>query len=159
MKNKQVNEIKNVILLALIISILVYVIYSITALIKSPAKSIIVAKRRCSTEKKLLSGYVIREETLLNRENNGETVEKIKTEGEKVSKGDTIAKYYTIPREELENQIEEINNEIQTALESETNIFSSDINALDGQIESKLLQVAEKNNIQEINENKTDINN
>lgn len=105
------------------------------------------------------TGYIIREEAIVNSENNGETIEKIKTEGEKVFKGDTIAKYYTIPKEELELQITDLDNEIQTALETEANIFSSDINALDSQIEAKLVEVAQKNNIQEINENKTDINN
>ena len=104
-------------------------------------------------------GYIIREETVLNREESAEKIEKLKTEGEKVSKGETVAKYYTTSKEDLEIQINELDTEIQTALEAEKNIFSSDINALDNQIESKLIQIAQKNNIQEINENKKDINN
>lgn len=103
-------------------------------------------------------GYIIREETIVNSENNGETIDKIKTEGEKVAKGDIIAKYYTVQKEELESEINQLDTEIQMALESESNIFSSDINALDSQIEVKLLELSKKNNIQDINENKTDIN-
>ena len=106
-----------------------------------------------------LNGYIIREETLINKENTGENIEKIKTEGEKVSKGDAIGKYYTIEKEEVEDEINNINKEIQDALEQETDIFSSDIKALDTQIENKLIQIASKNNIQTISENKKDIRN
>lgn len=103
-------------------------------------------------------GYVIREEIVLNQEGGNDYIDKIKTEGEKVSKGETIAQYYTIKKDDVENKINEIDNKIQEALEAEKDIYSSDIKALDTQIESKLLSMVKKNNIQEIGENRTDVN-
>ena len=43
-------------------------------------------------------------------------------------------------------------------MESQNEIFSSDIKALDAQIEDKLYSISNKNNVQELKENKTDIN-
>ena len=155
---KKIKEIKNIIILALIVSLFIYAIYSIFVLIDSPTDVFLLTKGEVSQEESTL-GYIIRDETIINQESYGEDIEKIKTEGEKVSKGETIFKYYTVQKEEINAQITALDNEIQTALESQNDIFSSDINALDGQIENKLLSIIEKNNIQEIKEHKTDINN
>lgn len=52
-----------------------------------------------------------------------------------------------------------LDKEIQTAIESQTDIFSSDINALNGQIEDSLMYISEENNVQEIDEYRKNIDN
>lgn len=156
-KNKKVKEIKNVILLALIICLIIYIIYELVELISSPTEAVLVRKGEVSKEESAF-GYIIREEEIITNQSAGENIERLKAEGEKVSKGEAILKYYTVEKELIAQEISETEAEIQQALESQNEIFSSDIKALDAQIEDKLYSISNKNNIQELKENKTDIN-
>lgn len=156
-KNKKVKEIKNVILLALIICLIIYIIYELVELISSPTEAVLVRKGEVSKEESTF-GYIIREEEIITNQSAGENIERLKAEGEKVSKGEAILKYYTVEKELIAQEISETEAEIQQALESQNEIFSSDIKALDAQIEDKLYSISNKNNIQELKENKTDIN-
>lgn len=156
-KNKKVKEIKNVILLALIICLIIYIIYELVELISSPTEAVLVIKGEVSKEESTF-GYIIREEEIITNQSAGENIEKLKAEGEKVSKGEAILKYYTVEKELIAQEISETEAEIQQALESQNEIFSSDIKALDAQIEDKLYSISNKNNVQELKENKTDIN-
>lgn len=156
-KNKKVKEIKNVILLALMICLIIYIIYELVELISSPTEAVLVRKGEVSKEESTF-GYIIREEEIITNQSAGENIEKLKAEGEKVSKGEAILKYYTVEKELIAQEISETEAEIQQALESQNEIFSSDIKALDAQIEDKLYSISNKNNVQELKENKTDIN-
>ena len=156
-KNKKVKEIKNVILLALIICLIIYIIYELVELISSPTEAVLVRKGEVSKEESTF-GYIIREEEIITNQSAGENIEKLKAEGEKVSKGEAILKYYIVEKELIAQEISETEAEIQQALESQNEIFSSDIKALDAQIEDKLYSISNKNNVQELKENKTDIN-
>ena len=156
-KNKKVKEIKNVILLALIICLIIYIIYELVELISSPTEAVLVRKGEVSKEESTF-GYIIREEEIITNQSAGENIEKLNAEGEKVSKGEAILKYYTVEKELIAQEISETEAEIQQALESQNEIFSSDIKALDAQIEDKLYSISNKNNVQELKENKTDIN-
>lgn len=156
-KNKKVKEIKNVILLALIICLIIYIIYELVKLISSPTEAVLIRKGEVSKEESAF-GYIIREEEIITNQSAGENIERLKAEGEKVSKGEAILKYYTVEKEIIAQEISETEAEIQQALESQNEIFSSDIKALDAQIEDKLYSISNKNNVQELKENKTDIN-
>ena len=156
-KNKKVKEIKNVILLALIICLIIYIIYELVELISSPTEAVLVRKGEVSKEESAF-GYIIREEEIITNQSAGENIEKLKAEGEKVSKGEAILKYYTVEKELIAQEISETEAEIQQALESQNEIFSSDIQALDAQIQEHLSSISNKHNVQELKENKTDIN-
>lgn len=108
--------------------------------------------------KKMLYGYVIRDEKVAKGNNSENGMVQIKSEGERVSKGDQIFRYRSQNEEELNSKIDELNNQIQEALLGETNLFPSDIQAIDEQIESKIDGLKSKNNLQEISEYKKDIN-
>lgn len=82
----------------------------------------------------------------------------IKTEGEKVSKGDPVFRYYSNNEENLVKKIEDLDKKIQEAMSKDNRLFSSDIKLLDTQIESKLSDLYELNDIQKIKEYKNDIN-
>ena len=107
--------------------------------------------------KKLLLGYIIREETIVEGENTQNGILQIKTEGEKVAKGEYIFRYYSNNEESINEQIEELDKEIQEAMQGQTDLFSGDIKSLDKQIDSKVEGIKYKNSIQEISEYKNDI--
>lgn len=99
-KNKRLKEIKNIVLLAVIICGIVYVIYEILLLINSPADVLLLQEGKITKEETTV-GYIIREETIINQEEYSKDIEKIKVEGEKVAKGEAIFKYYTIEKDEI----------------------------------------------------------
>lgn len=158
--NKIKQNIKQVTLLSIIIFAIIFCIYQIIKLIINPTDSFLVEQGRIS-QKESLIGYVIRDEKIIQTEENGGKIVQIKNEGEKVAVGETVFRYEATNEEELNKKIGELNQEIQEAMEAmegQAEIVSSDIKALESQIESKLDEIQNKNNIQEINEYKTDIN-
>lgn len=103
-------------------------------------------------------GYVIRDEKTAKGNNYENGMVQIKAEGEKVANGDPIFRYYSNNEEGLNQKIEELNSKIQEALMGQTNLFSSDIKAIEDQIENKIDGLKSKNDLQEIAEYKNDIN-
>lgn len=108
--------------------------------------------------KKVQFGYVIRDEKIAEGNNYDNGMIQIKAEGEKVSKGSQIFRYVSENEDEINSQIDELDNKIQEALAGQTDLFSSDIKAIENQIENKIDGLKTKNDIQEISEYKKDIN-
>ena len=103
-------------------------------------------------------GYLIREEKLFQGNNYKNGIAQIKTEGQRVAKGDPIFRYYTNNEEKLVQQIADLDLQIQDALEQSSNIYSSDIASIDRQIEEKLSEIADMNKKVDIVEAKKEIN-
>lgn len=160
-KNKKKNKIKKhiiqVTLLSLIIFVAVFCIYEILKLVIKPTNSFLVEQGIISQEESII-GYVIRDEKVINTQENEAKLVQIKNEGERVSVGEEIYRYEAANEQELKQKIVELNTQIQQAMEGQTEIFSSDIKALDKQIEAKINKIQHKNNIQEVQEYKSDIN-
>lgn len=160
-KNAQINKIKQhviqVILLSLIIFAIIFFIYQIARLAINPTDSFLVEYGKVSQEESLI-GYVIRDEKLVQTPGNENKLVQIKNEGDRVSVGEAVFRYEATNEQELNEQIEALNNEIQTAMEGQIEIPSSDIKALENQIATKIEGIQNKNSIQEIKEYKTDIN-
>ena len=159
-KSKKNNKkrIIELILLASIVILIIYVIYSIISLAVVPTEVFMVQNDTISQEESSI-GYVIREEKIAKGNNYQNGMEQIKSEGEKVAKGDNIFRYYGNNEEGINEKIVELNSQIQEALNGQTDLFSfsSDINAINNQIDEKIQSLKEKNDIQEIKEYKTDI--
>ena len=159
--NIQMNKIKQhviqVVLLSLIIFSIIFFIYQIISLAMNPTDSFLVDYGKVSQEESLI-GYVIRDEKLVQSPENQTKLLQIKNEGDRVSVGEAVFRYEAPNEQELNTKIEELNNEIQKAMEGQTEIFSSDIKALENQIATRIDGIQNKNNIQEIKEYKTDIN-
>ena len=159
--NIQMNKIKQhviqVVLLSLIIFSIIFFIYQIISLAMNPTDSFLVDYGKVSQEESLI-GYVIRDEKLIQAPENQTKLVQIKNEGDRVSVGEAVFRYEAPNEQELNTKIEELNNEIQKAMEGQTEIFSSDIKALENQIATRIDGIQNKNNIQEIKEYKIDIN-
>ena len=150
------NKISNIILFLIGISIIVYALYKIINLILIPTDISIVENGVIYQEESAI-GYVIRDEKVVKGNNYNNGMYQIKTEGEKVANNDIIFRYYSNNEQILNENIDEINNKIQEAMMGQTNLFPADVKAIESQIENEIDGLKYKNNIQEIKENKKDI--
>lgn len=110
--------------------ILVYFVYAIIQLIKQPTDVFVIENGSLSEEESSI-GYLIRDEIVVQGNNYKNGMIQIKTEGERVAKGDSIFRYYTNNEETLIKKIQELDIKIQEAMETETNLFSSDMKLLE----------------------------
>lgn len=158
-KNKKVQKINmKKVRIAYVIGliILIYFVYAIIQLIKQPTDVFVIENGSLSEEESAI-GYVIRKETVVQGDNYKNGMIQIKTEGERVAKGDSIFRYYSNNEETLVKKIQELDIKIQDAMSNQTDIFSSDMKVLDSQIEDRLVEVAKSKDIQKIAEYKKDI--
>ena len=157
-KAKTEKKIKNnkVVITTVIILVIIYAIYLVAKFVNNPTNTFIVANGELSKEETAI-GYIIRDEIVVKGSNYKNGMEKIKNEGEKVAKGDSIFRYYSDGEEGLKEKIANLNTEIQKVMESETRVFPSDIKLLDSQIESELNSVYTVNSTQKIKEYKKSI--
>lgn len=157
-KKKKYNKKYNILIALAGVVILVYILYAIINLIKSPTDVFIIENGNVSLEESA-TGYLIREESVIKGNNYQNGIVQIKTEGEKVSKGDYVFRYYNNKEEEITNQIKEIDNKINEVLGNQTDIISAaDIRSLDKQIEQKIETLSSSTDTAKIREYKNDIN-
>ena len=160
-KQRKDKNIKiNIKLLILSIIILIFSIcfaYNIIALFVNPTDTFMIENGKISKSDEAV-GYLIRNEKPFQGDNYKNGISQIKTEGQRVAKGDPIFRYYTNNEEKLTQKIADLDLQIQDALEQSTNIFSSDISALDRQIEENLSKVSTINKKSDILEYKKEIN-
>lgn len=160
-KSKKVSKVKQhitqVVSLSIIIFAIIFCAYKIIKLAIKPTDSFLIEQGTISQTESVI-GYVIRDEKVIQMPEENKKVVQIKNEGEKVSVGEEVFRYEATNEEELNSKIKELNNQIQTAMEGQVELPSSDIKALEKQIESKINGIQNKNNLQEIKEYKTDIN-
>lgn len=157
-KNNKIKfNIKLLITIILIVIILAYAIYGIIKLVKNPTNTFIVTNGKISQEENAI-GYIVREETVVKGQNYKNGMVKIKSEGEKVAKGESIFRYYSSGENDLKTKIAELDTKIQEVMQNEQSVFTSDIKLLESQIEKELNSVYQVNNIQKIQEYKKNIN-
>ena len=89
-------------------------------LLKLPTKTFIVENGTLSYEEPAV-GYVLREEYLLKGEEYKNGIVQIKSEGEKVSKGETVFRYYSNGEDKLLKQINQLDCEINEILSKSEN--------------------------------------
>ena len=154
----EINSRNKIILIVISLLIIIYIIYAIYNLIMIPTETFIVKNGRISSEESV-QGYIIRDETVLKGENYKNGIAQIKSEGEKVAKGEPIFRYYTNGEDSLVEKIQELDIKIQEAWESENNsLFTGDIKILEQQIESKLDEMYHITDMQKMAEYKKDLN-
>lgn len=137
--------------------ILIYVIYYTVKLVQNPTNTFIVTNGKISQEENDI-GYIVREETVIKGQNYKNGMAKIKNEGEKVAKGDSVFRYYSSGEENLKSKIAELDVEIQELMQNEKGNYPSDAKLLESQIEKELDSICQVNNAQKIQEYKKSIN-
>ena len=144
------------ILLLLLVCVLIYIIYVVVQLIRKPTDTVYVEMGQIR-EEEVAVGYIIRDEEVIQGENYKNGIEQIKTEGEKVAKGEAIFRYYSNNEENLVEKIKELDEKIDTAMEESENLPTSDSKALEDQIDSKIYDLYEESDLTIIQNNKEEI--
>ena len=158
-KNQKIKL--NIKLLVAIFIILVFLIcfaYNIIALFLNPTDTFMIDNGKISCTEESI-GYLIREEKVFQGNNYKNGISQIKTEGQRVAKGDPIFRYYTNNEENITKKIAELDLQIQDALEQNKTVYSSDIASIDKQIEEKLMDISKLNKKSDILEIKKEISN
>ena len=151
------NKKKLILTLLIFIVLIGYAVSLVVRIVQNPTDTFVVEKGDISLEE-TLEGYILREETIVQGENYKNGIVQIKNEGEKVSKGEAIFRYYSNGEENLLKQIQELNEKIDEALNNQTTIFSKDTKTLEDQITSNLDKIYQVNNLKQIEEYKKEIN-
>lgn len=146
---------KKILIGIIVVIAVVYGVFMVYKLIKNPSNTFIVENGTIS-EEETVSGYIIRDEEVIE-EKNKKTIIKIKEEGQRVAKGDSVFRYYSDKEGELESKIAELDGKIQAVLENEENLLPNDKKLLESQIENELDKVNGQNEISKLAEYKKTI--
>lgn len=152
---KKVNKKKIIIYIALVL-IVVYLIYAVYLLVRQPTDKVTVENGTLYLEETDI-GYIIRDEQVVKGNNYKNGMERIKNEGEKTAKSDSIYRYYSKNEDKLKEQISELDSKIQESLKGQTGIFSSDIKLLENQLDEKIALLSQTSDMSKITEYKKQI--
>lgn len=155
-KKNTIDKKKVAILCVIILIILIIAIYTILHLVNNQFDVFVVTNGTLEQEE-TVSGYVVREETVIKGKNYKNGMVKIKSEGEKVAKGDSIFRYYSSNEENIKNEIANLDAKIQQIMQNENGAFNTDIKLLENQIEKELNYTYEANSVQKIQDSKKNI--
>ena len=156
-KQKNKINIKFIFLAIVVIIFAICLLYNVVSLFINPSDTFMIENGKISSSDEA-EGYIIRDEKLFQGENYKNGISQIKTEGQRVAKGDPIFRYYSNNEQNLVKKISELDSQIQEAMEEGNNIYSSDIAVLEKQIEDNIQLIANTNNMSEITEYKKSIN-
>ena len=125
---------------------------------KKPTSTFVVEEGKIYKEE-YTEGYIIRDEMLISIPNASNGYVAIKSEGDKVGKGEYIYRYCVDNEEEINKQIAEVDKQIQENIDDDEEYFSADIKLINTQINSKLDSLYEIDDIQKISQGKSEIGN
>lgn len=148
---------RKVLVVLALLCLIIYTFYNVIQLITNPTNTFLVEQGKIYQEE-IATGYIIRDETVIKGKNYKNGMSQIKTEGEKVAKGEAIFRYYTSGEDNLIKKIEELDKKIDEAMAKEDNLFSSDTKVLENQISEKIDSCYNETDLQKIKENKKEIN-
>lgn len=132
------RERSRVIGVIILIIVLIFLMTNSANLIKKSVDVFVVENGSLSYEESV-QGYIIRDEIVYKGQNYKNGMVQMKSEGEKVSKGESVFRYYSSGEDDLNNQIADLDVKINQALEeSGTNLLEPDILNLEKQIEGVL---------------------
>ena len=144
-----------------LIAFLIYFLLNSTTLIHKSTDTFMVENGTLSYEEET-EGYIIRDETILKGNNYSNGLSQIVTEGTRVSKDESVFRYYSNKEEEINKQINELDKQIDEAMKNNSEIldtfFSTDITNLENEIKESLNNIDGENSIITINEYTKKIN-
>lgn len=155
-----VNDNKGRILgVIILIVVLIFLIVNCTKLIQKSADIFVVENGSLSYEESV-QGFIIRDEVVFKGDNYKNGMVQIKSEGEKVSSGDSVFRYYSTGEDELNKQITELDIKINEALEKNgTSFLDSDVINLEKKIQVLLDEMNGINDLEKQEEYLKEINN
>lgn len=143
-KNKKMRRIR----LAIIIVIAVYIIAMTGIYVSNPVNKVTVIQGEIADEQSF-EGYVIRDESILST-NMVSDIMLTKTEGSRVAKNEVIATYVSKTKQDMENKIKALDEKIQSAMENQKDIYSTDTKRIESEIEAVISKLSTINERQAI---------
>lgn len=153
---KMLKSKKTIIMIIMVVIFLIYCIVLLFRLLINPTKTFIVEQGKIYNEENL-SGYIIRDESVIEEEISKDKMVQLKSEGCKVAKGEALYRYSLENEQQINQEIQKLDGEIQNALKAEKTIFSTDIKLLESNVEQRLENVYEITDIQKIENYKKEI--
>jgi putative membrane fusion protein len=150
------KKIKKILIILTLILIVIYIMYTIFLLIKDPTEIVTVENGKLSLEETDI-GYIIRDEIVIQGENYKNGIVQIKTEGERVSKGESVFRYYSQNEDELNSKIADLDAKIQDTMSQVNTSYPTDVKVLEEQIDQKVRQLNETTDISKLTEYQKDI--
>ena len=142
--NKKANKIK----LLIISLVLIYIIAMTGMYISNPVNKITVIQGEIADEQSY-EGYVIRDESVLST-NMVSDIMLTKTEGSRVGKSEIVATYISKNKQDMEEKIKKLDEKIQSAMENQNDIYSTDTKKIEAQIENVISKISNTNERQAI---------
>ena len=160
-KKNKVNR-KKIVMYIVLALIIMYLTYAVYLLVKQPTDKVTVENGTLYLEETDI-GYIIRDGQVVKGNNYKNGMERIKNEGEKTAKGDSIYRYYSKNEDKLKEQIAEFDNKVQEALKGQEGTLTSDIKLseiklLENQLDEKIALLNKTSDISKITEYKKEIN-
>ena len=143
-------------IMLILLCIMAYIIYLVVNLFRNPTDTVYVEMGQIQEEETGI-GYIVRDETVLKGENYKNGIEQIKTEGEKVAKGESVFRYYSNNENNLVEKIQELDTKIDEAMANQEGIVTSDTKVLEEQIDSKISELYGESDLTKIQDNKQTI--
>lgn len=150
MEKSKINKKKIIIAIIAVIGV-IYILY-VAALLHEDENDTIFVEQGTIHKEETVVGYIIRDETVIKGEEYQNEIAPIAGEGEKVAKDAPIFQYYNNETKELTQKISELDYKIQESLKVEKIGLTSNIKLIETQIEEKMEELRNLNNIQEITE-------
>lgn len=105
------------------------------------------------------TGYILRDEVVLQGENYKNGMVPIVTEGQRIQKGSQVFRYYSSGEDEILKQIATLDDEINAEIESSgLMIWSGDITNLENQIEKVVTSIYQENKLEDIQDKIVELN-
>ena len=145
-------------IMLVLLCIMIYIIYLVVNLVRNPTDTVYIERGQIQEEETGI-GYIVRDETVLKGENYKNGIEQIKTEGEKVAKGEAVFRYYSNNEESLVEKIQELDTKIDEAMANQESVVTSDTKVLEEQIDSKISELYGESDLTKIQDNKQTITN
>lgn len=150
------NTIKLLITIIAIV-ILIYIVKNGINTLSNITKIAIVEEGKLKFEENA-DGYVLRDEIILKGENYKNGMIQIISEGQRVSKGSPVFRYYSSGEEDTLNKINELDEEINATIEgSGIKIWSNDITNLENEIKKTAKSMYKVNDLDIISDRMSEI--
>ena len=147
MNTKVKNDTKqNIIYIILSVSIIifVYVVFQCIMLLKKPTSSVLVKNGRLTNFEEV-TGYVVRDEEIIDTTAFIGKRQLVATDASRVAKNSTIVSYVKDDKNEIENRIAELDVEIQNIMETQQIVYSADVKNIENNIQKQIYSIINVN--------------
>ena len=140
------NTKQNIIYIILSVSIIifVYVVFQCIMLLKKPTSSVLVKNGRLTNFEEV-TGYVVRDEEIIDTTAFIGKRQLVATDASRVAKNSTIVSYVKDDKNEIENRIAELDVEIQNIMETQQIVYSADVKNIENNIQKQIYSIINVN--------------